>query len=89
MSGIVKTISKAIPKELDPAAHFISKTDSKAMSYVDHSILGKHVNPVTMLQPTPNDPNILLQQQRQAAMAAQRSGRAATILSQPNSDSLG
>lgn len=52
--------------------------------------LGPKKPPPTLVQPTPNDPGVAMDQQKKAAMIAQTSGRASTILSQPNqSDSLG
>lgn len=89
MSGIANTIAKAIPKQLDPAAHAIASTDTRMMTSTEKDIGLHKPGPVTLLQPTPGDPNIANDQARMAALAAQRSGRASTILSQPNSDSLG
>lgn len=90
MSGLANTILKAVPKEIDPAAHALgSAVGVKAARKIESSVGLHKQGPVTLLQPTPNDPNVLNNQQRQAALAAQRSGRAATILSDPSSDSLG
>lgn len=89
MSGLLNTITKAIPKQLDPAAHFVGTTDTRMTTSLEKDIGLHKPAPVTLLQPTPGDPNIANDQARIAALAAQRSGRASTILSQPNSDSLG
>ena len=86
MSGLVNTIAKASP---DPLGHAIASTDARMMRSVEKDTGLHKPKPVTLLQPTPGDPNIANDQARLAALAAQRSGRAATILSQPNSDSLG
>ena len=88
MSGLLNTINKATPN-WDPVTHSITAF-SLRQSMTGEKDLGLHKpKPVTLLQPTPGDPNIANDQARINAMAAQRSGRASTILSQPNSDSLG
>ena len=90
MSGIIRTLAKAIPSEIGGGQHGIVLGHELKSSMWGEKQLGLHKKPpVTLLQPTPGDPNIANDQARQAALAAQASGRAATILSQPNSDSLG
>lgn len=88
MSGIAKTIRKSVPS-IDPLGQFITGTDARMGTSLEKDVGLHKPKPVTLLQPTPGDPAIANDQARIAALAAQRSGRASTILSQPNSDSLG
>ena len=89
MGNISNTVVKAFPKELDPLAHFIGASSTRVVMSAEKDMGFHKPAPATLLQPTPGDPLIANNQMRIAALAAQRSGRASTILSQPSSDILG
>jgi len=87
--GIISNSFKKASSWFDPAAAAIGRNDPILKSGVDYLLKKTPTAPTVMEQPVPGDPLIANDQARIAALAAQRSGRASTILSQPNSDVLG